>query len=283
MTQLRWFITGCTSGLGEAFVRSILARGDKVVASARGDVSRLSSLKDAGAEVISLDVTSSPSDIQAAAAKVLKGGPIDVLVNNAGYIEAALAEEASYDNYMSQFETNFFGVIKTTQAFLPHFRERKSGTIVFIGSSGGIAGEPGAAPYCGTKFALEGWHDCLKQETAHLGIKSVLFELGFFRTKIMHPENVRTFRAPGIADYEHIRNMVGQFVEGMNGHQPGDPKKAVEVILDFVRAEGVAEGKMLPDRFPIGTDCLATLRKKCADTLVVCNEWEHVIRSTDWE
>lgn len=96
MAPLRWLITGCSSGIGEMFVRSILARGDKVVATARGDVSRLSSLKEAGAETASLDVTASLSDIRAVVAKILEDGPIDVLVNNAGYIEAGLAEEARY-------------------------------------------------------------------------------------------------------------------------------------------------------------------------------------------
>jgi len=96
MPQLRWLVTGCSSGLGEEFVRRILSRGDKVVASTRGDVSRLSSLQEAGAETISLDVTAAASDINAVVNKVLEGGPIDVLVNNAGYIEAAMAEEVRY-------------------------------------------------------------------------------------------------------------------------------------------------------------------------------------------
>lgn len=94
MPQLRWFVTGCSSGLGETFVRSILARGDKVVATARGDPKRLSALEEAIAETVSLDVTATPADIQAVVAKVLESDPIDILVNNAGYIEAGLAEEA---------------------------------------------------------------------------------------------------------------------------------------------------------------------------------------------
>jgi NAD(P)-dependent dehydrogenase (short-subunit alcohol dehydrogenase family) len=96
MTQLRWLVTGSSSGLGEAFVRGILARGDIVVATARGDVSRLSAIKEAGAETFSLDVTAPPSDIKDAVSKILEAGSIDVLVNNAGYIEAALSEEARY-------------------------------------------------------------------------------------------------------------------------------------------------------------------------------------------
>jgi NAD(P)-dependent dehydrogenase (short-subunit alcohol dehydrogenase family) len=95
MAPLRWLVTGSSSGIGEALVRSIIARGDKVVATARGDPSRLSSLKEAGAETFNLDVTASLSDIQNVVAKITEIGPIDVLVNNAGYIEAGLAEEAA--------------------------------------------------------------------------------------------------------------------------------------------------------------------------------------------
>ncbi|KAF1975729.1 NAD(P)-binding protein [Bimuria novae-zelandiae CBS 107.79] len=282
MTQLRWLVTGCSSGLGKAFVRTILARGDKVVATARGDISRLSSLKEAGAETVSLDVTAPLSEIKVVAASILESGPIDVLVNNAGYIEAGMSEEVSYDQYMAQFETNFFGVIRTTQAILPHFREKKSGFVVFIGSSGGIAGEPGAGPYCATKFALKGWYDCFKKETAHLGIKSMLFELGFFRTKIDDPNNYK-FRSESIDEYKEINKLVKQFLQSMDGNQPGDPQKGVEVMIDFVREEGVAKGRVLPERLPLGSDCLSTLRKRAVEDLNTCNEWEDVIRGTDYK
>lgn len=156
-------VTGCSSGIGDSLVRCILARGDLVVATARGDLSRLASLKEAGAAVAVLDVTAPALDLKAAVAEILVNGPIDVLVNNAGYIEAGIAEETRYvaynsvgrffrltqishEGYMAQFETNFFGVIKITQAVLPHFRERRSGSIVFIGSTAGISGEAFAGP-----------------------------------------------------------------------------------------------------------------------------------------
>jgi NAD(P)-dependent dehydrogenase (short-subunit alcohol dehydrogenase family) len=127
---------------------------------------------------------------------------------------------------------------------------------------------------------LEGWHDCLKQEIAHLGIKCIIFELGFFRTKMMDPENVK-FRQNDIPDYDRVRNAVVQFVQGMNGNQPGDPRKAAEIILDIVREEGVAEGKALPARLPLSPDCLATLNKRAVDNLAICNDWEDVIQSTN--
>jgi NAD(P)-dependent dehydrogenase (short-subunit alcohol dehydrogenase family) len=94
MTQLTWLVTGCSSGFGEVFVQRILARGDRVVATARGDVARLASLKDAGAAVLSLDVTASQADINAKVEEAINiYGGIDVIVNSAGYIEAGIAEE----------------------------------------------------------------------------------------------------------------------------------------------------------------------------------------------
>lgn len=97
----------------------------------------------------------------------------------------------------------------------------------------------------------------------------------------MDPKNVR-FHSNPIADYDEIRNGVAQFVQSINGNQPGDPKKAVQIIIDVVREEGVAEGKTLPERLPLGPDCIATLRKKAVNNLAICNEWEDVIRSTNY-
>ena len=98
----------------------------------------------------------------------------------------------------------------------------------------------------------------------------------------MDSDNLK-FRSEPIDDYKDFRSMVAQFVQGTNGHQAGDPKKAVKIILDFVKEEGVAEGKLLPDRLPLGPDCLATMRKRAVNNLAICNEWEDVIRSTNIE
>ena len=93
MPQLTWLVTGCSSGLGEAFARALLARGEKVIATARGDVDRLSSLAAAGAKTLSLDVTAPRAEIDAFVQAVIEESPVDVLVNNAGYIEAGICEE----------------------------------------------------------------------------------------------------------------------------------------------------------------------------------------------
>jgi NAD(P)-dependent dehydrogenase (short-subunit alcohol dehydrogenase family) len=98
MPQLRWLVTGCSSGIGELLIRSILARGDKAIATTRGDVSRIAALKDAGAETYSLDATAPLSAFQDVVAQALENGPIDVLVNNAGYMQVGMAEEIRYAN-----------------------------------------------------------------------------------------------------------------------------------------------------------------------------------------
>lgn len=107
-----------------------------------------------------------------------------------------------------------------------------------------------------------------------------MFELGFFRTKIMHPDNVKTGPST-IEDYAPISSAVAQFVAEINGKQPGDPKKAVEIMVDVVKGEGVAAGKTMPERLPLGPDVLATIRKKCISTMAICDEWEKVIMSTN--
>lgn len=97
MPQLTWLVTGCSSGFGEVFVKRILARGDRAIATTRGDTARLAELKDAGAAVLSLDVTASQAEINAKVEEAIAiYGGIDVVVNSAGYIQAGIAEETTY-------------------------------------------------------------------------------------------------------------------------------------------------------------------------------------------
>ncbi|MCJ1455504.1 hypothetical protein MMC28_005859 [Mycoblastus sanguinarius] len=124
--------------------------------------------------------------------------------------------------------------------------------------------------------------ECLQQETTHFGIRSVVFEPGYYRTKIMSPTNVKT--APShISDYEEISKAIAGFVAATNNNQPGDPRKLVERIIDVVKSEGMAAGRPIPQRLPIGRDAMATIKKKCEATLKLCEEWETLITSTDIE
>lgn len=156
MAPLVWLITGCSSGFGQQFVHSILARGDKVIATAR-TLSRIAHLEQLGASTLQLDITSSQSSIDATIAKAISiYGRVDVLVNNAAFIQIGTLEDLQYEDWVKQFDTNVFGTIKVTKAVLPHFRERKSGCMVFISSLSGWVGHDACGAYAGSKFALEG-------------------------------------------------------------------------------------------------------------------------------
>ena len=120
-------------------------------------------------------------------------------------------------------------------------------------------------------------------EIAGFGLQSLLFQLGFFRTKIFHPGNLKVETDPSLSipDYAEFNKLVGGFVQQMNGNQPGDPKKAVQVMIDLVKGEGVAKDRTVPERLPLGTDVFDKIKAKYTKYLAVCDEWESVITSTD--
>lgn len=130
-------------------------------------------------------------------------------------------------------------------------------------------------------LAHPGMVECLQQETTPFGIQSVIFEPGYYQTKIFSTENVKT--PSRIDDYEEIAKGIAGFVAATNGNQPGDPIKLVEriMIIDVVNLEGMATDKSIPQRLPIGRDALATVKTKCEDTLKLCEEWEGLIVSMD--
>lgn len=140
MAPLVWLVTGTSSGFGNAFVQSIIAKGDKVIATARGDVSRLKGLKEKGAATLSLDVTAPQQTINEVVDQAVKiYGQIDVLVNNAGYIQGAVTEELDEELLTKALKNNVIGPLNLTRAVIKHMRERKTGTLIFMGSVGAVS------------------------------------------------------------------------------------------------------------------------------------------------
>ncbi|KAI2888999.1 hypothetical protein CBS147343_7918 [Aspergillus niger] len=184
--QLTWLVTGCSSGLGEALVRAILDKGDKVIATARGSkgvsgTDRLSSLKDAGAAVYELDMASPEEEIKRQAQDIWdKYGPIDVLVNNAGYIDISTFEEMTDDFLLNSLRINALGPFTLTRALLPHMRARKTGTILFSGSVGTYYGVPCGGPYVGPKGLIEGMVPAFAMEVAPFNIRVSILTYGHF-------------------------------------------------------------------------------------------------------
>jgi NAD(P)-dependent dehydrogenase (short-subunit alcohol dehydrogenase family) len=297
--QLTWFITGASSGFGEIFVKQILARGDRVIATAR-KLSKVQHLKVAGASILELDVTASQSTLDSKVTEAIGiYGNIDVLVNNAGYAALGTIEDVSREQWMDQYNTNVFGVVNITRAIMPYFRAKKSGFVLFMGSVGGWNGSAAGGPYCSTKFALEGTFRstlyCLTcfsdfsqgisesflAETAHLNIKSMLVDPGYFRTSFLKEGNAKLV-STAFSDYESVTKGLFDAMKAYNGNQPGDPNKAVARIIDVVRQEGVARGRGVPSKLILGPDAVDGVRKKCKNTLEMLENWEDVSSSTNF-
>ena len=170
-------ITGCSSGIGQAAALALHEAGRTVVATARNP-DTLSGLAGRGLRTLALDVT----DESSMRAAVDAAGPIDVLVNNAGYGLYGTVEQLPMAEIRRQFETNFFGLVRLTQLVLPGMRAAGGGRILNVSSMGGRATLPGGAFYHASKYAVEALSDALRMEVAQFGIDVVLIEPGPVRT-----------------------------------------------------------------------------------------------------
>ncbi len=174
-------VTGCSSGIGRATAERLAGRGWTVYATARRPES-IKELGDAGCRLLALDVCDEGSMDAAVAAAERETGPLDALVNNAGYGEYGAVEEVSLEAWRRQLETNVIGVVRMIQLVLPGMRERGSGRIVNISSMGGRLVFPGGGAYHASKFAVEALSDSLRFEVRPFGIKVVIVEPGLIKT-----------------------------------------------------------------------------------------------------
>lgn len=206
------FITGASTGLGNAAARLFAEKGWRVVATMRRPDSDEGKALAAigGIEVLALDVTV-PAQITAAASQAIAAGPIDVLFNNAGYGLAGPVEGITDEQLTHELNTNLLGVIRTTQAFLPYLRERKRGLILSTTSIGGLVTFPFNSVYHATKWAVEGFSESLAFELEPFGIQVKTLSPGQIRTDFagrslsvaMHPayaeamgKTIAYFRSP---------------------------------------------------------------------------------------
>lgn len=200
-------ITGCSSGIGLATSVYLAKKGCKVYASMR-DLKKkdalLSEAKKAGVpvELLQLDVTNDKSVKNAVAALLKKEGRIDVLVNNAGFGSGGFLEDFTMEEIKDQFETNFFGLIRVTQAVLPAMRKQRAGCIVNISSIGGKIAFPVIGIYNASKFAVEALTESLRVELAPFGIKATAVEPASISTRFS--ESIRAAKkskSPGSPYY----------------------------------------------------------------------------------
>ncbi|KZT32511.1 NAD(P)-binding protein [Sistotremastrum suecicum HHB10207 ss-3] len=290
-----WFITGCSSGFGFELVHSALARGDRVIATARSlDNIRYLERSDR-CYVMNVDVSNEDESVMERIAKEAWGvwDGVDVVVNNAGFGTVGSLEEAGVQGLLKQYQTNVFGAVRVTNAFLPYMRQRRYGTVLFIGSrSGWRTNLPLGGIYASSKAALHAIAETYRTELAQFNIRSLLIEPGGFRTRTIRtvqfsssPHQKRlspsmSVSTKHISDYDDISEKAEKFVSQVGGSEEGDPKKAAEVILDIVRGEGVARGREWPEWLFLGSDCLRDVGDKCDRVRGVMEEWKDVSLST---
>jgi NAD(P)-dependent dehydrogenase (short-subunit alcohol dehydrogenase family) len=276
-TQPRtWFITGASSGIGRVLAEEVLKVGDKVVATAR-QVEKIADLEQRypkTAKALTLDVIDADAIDSVVTQAFAQFGQIDVLVNNAGYGVAGAVEEVSEAEFMPMFETNFFGLVRVTRAFLPHFREQRSGHILNLSSISGLIGNQGSGYYNASKFAVEGFSEALAVEVAPLGIKVTIIEPGPFRTDFLGRSGVMA--ASRIADYDKTAGNNRKYFAENDGKQKGDPLRAAHAMMKVV------ESSNPPLHLLLGVSALHRVRAKLESWQKEIAEWESVTVGADF-
>ena len=263
--QKIWLLTGAAHGLGRAWTETALARGDRVIATAR-DVAELDPLTDQyGNAVLALPLD--VRDRKAVFDAVRKGherfGRIDVVVNNAGYGYMGAVEELEPDEVRANFETNFFGMLSVLQAVVPVMRAQGAGHIINVSSIVGVVAMPTGGSYVATKFAIEGMTEALAAEVGGFGIKVTMIEPGPYNTGFL--SGIRF--APTIDDYTPVKDAVhGQF----DPSTFGKPEATGKAILAAVDAE------QPPLRLVLGSVTLPMFRAAYSQRLKTWDEWEVV-------
>jgi NAD(P)-dependent dehydrogenase (short-subunit alcohol dehydrogenase family) len=257
-----WLVTGAGRGLGLDIARTALAAGHAVVATARKPQSIPAALGEHDDLLaVALDVTDTAAAEAVVRAAVERFGHLDVVVNNAGNFQAGFFEEMPPEDFRSQIETTLFGPVNVTRAALPQMRSQRSGLVVTISSTAGIAAVGDfLTAYAASKFGVEGFMEGLASEIAPFGIRTMLVEPGFFRTELLTPQSTQ-YAEPSIEDYTDRTQATVEAWQGMDGNQGGDPAKLAGALVKLAALEEP------PVRFAAGADAVATFETKARDLL----------------
>ncbi|EFX04133.1 short chain dehydrogenase reductase [Grosmannia clavigera kw1407] len=237
-------ITGCSSGLGLALTREVLARGHHVIATLRNPE-----------KTADLD----------------EGIVIDVLVNNSGFAVLQTIEQVTEAEVRAETETLYFGPLRLVQAILPQMRRQRFGVIIYISSGAGLEARPSMGIYGAAKAAGDAMTKTLAKEVAPFNVRALYVSLGGFRTNMGN--STHTGSQPLEGDYaggeadQTIRFMASGAFQGR-----GDPTKVAKAIFDVATAQGVGRGHENATLLPLGSDVdvrIGEVRKKLDDALTV--------------
>ncbi|HEV2504907.1 MAG TPA: oxidoreductase [Mesorhizobium sp.] len=274
MQQRTFFITGANSGFGFAIAAAASREGHKIIGAVRSPQSRADLAKCLPAvHSVLCDVTEFDRVADVVRQAEEDHGPVDVLINNAGYGHEGILEESPLEEMRRQFDVNVFGAVAVAKAFLPRFRERRSGFIVNVTSMGGMITMPGIAYYCGSKFALQGISEVMRAEMAPFGVHVMALCPGSFRTDWAGRSMVRTERS--IPDYDTLFEPIRQARLARSGKQLGDPDKLAAAVLDMVGSDNP------PPQLLLGSDAFRLVSERVERLKQEIESWKPVTVSTD--
>jgi NAD(P)-dependent dehydrogenase (short-subunit alcohol dehydrogenase family) len=234
-------VTGTSSGIGLETSLALARSGFRTYATMRNlnkseNIKSVATKENLPIHINQLDVTDDISIKNAVQAIFSEVGRIDVLVNNAGYALNGAFEDLTIDEIKAQFETNLFGVIRTSQAILPIMRKQQFGIIVNMSSGAGRLGYPGGSAYISTKFAVEGLSESMAYELEPFGIKVVLVEPGVIRTNFANAMVVAKKSQDPNSPYSQLMQKIASSFEHMmeNG---SSPDLVAKVVVKAVTSE----------------------------------------------
>ena len=223
-------VTGVSSGIGREIAQLLAERGARVFGTVRDPNS---ARPIHSVEIVRMDVTDDASVSEAVQTIVQQAGPVQILVNNAGYSLTGALEETTLPEARQQFETNFFGVLRVTNAVLPGMRQAGYGRIVNISSVLGFIPAPYMGNYAASKHAVEGYTWTLDHEVREFGVRAVLVEPAYTKSKIT--QNEKTAQT-ALKEYAVQRQRMREALQ--KGIEQGDePLLVAEAVFRSVTAE----------------------------------------------
>lgn len=251
-------VTGSSSGIGLETSLALAKDGYRTFASMR-DTGKAIELQEAAKkenlsiDVIELDVDKEDSIMSAVKKIMSEADRIDVLVNNAGYGQFGCTEDVPIEDFRKQFETNFFSIVRIIQEVAPIMRKQGSGVIVNISSVVGRMGLPGSSAYISTKFALEGFSECLRYELGQFGVKTTIIEPGVIKTNFF-----KSMKIPESKTDPKYKELTDKILSGlkMMVEMGTAPSEVADVVI-----KAIHDKEILP-RYTVGTDAAMFMEAK---------------------
>jgi len=251
-------VTGSSSGIGLETSLALAKDGYRTFASMRNtgkaiELQEAAKKESLSIDVIELDVDKEDSIVSAMKKVISEAGRIDVLVNNAGYGQFGCTEDVPIEDFRKQFETNFFSIVRIIQEVAPIMRKQGSGIIVNIGSVVGRMGLPGSPAYISTKFALEGFSECLRYELGQFGVKTTIIEPGVVKTNFF-----KSMKIPESKTDPKYKELTDKILSGfkMMVEMGTAPSQVANVVI-----KAIHDKEILP-RYTAGTDAAMFMEAK---------------------